>query len=244
MEILLNILNESGYNVDKEKGQIIDIANNEVGAITIDKNLEVYNFSDGRKVIFDRISNQFSIDISNGLTILYKFISKPSFSKFSKEVDQINEFYINLNMKLSNGTTCRLECYHNQHSSCITDYEVRFYHRNIKYDKSISFSRISSDPNYITYNNENGLIDYTSIFDPALYSIEGISQEVKGNFLRPLIMDSDIVDDDEKVEIINSINNGLSIINDSLNELIKLFLTYDFSPKNELPCGKSHKTYF
>ena len=49
MDLLLNILNKSGYIIDNENLQIIDCSNNEIGKISCDKDLITYSFSDGRK---------------------------------------------------------------------------------------------------------------------------------------------------------------------------------------------------
>lgn len=39
MDLLLNILNKSGYIIDNENLQIIDYSNNETGKISCDKDL-------------------------------------------------------------------------------------------------------------------------------------------------------------------------------------------------------------
>lgn len=226
MDLVLNILNESGYIVDNEKAQIIDNNKNEVGIISLDGDLVTYSFSDGRKLVFDKENNQITIHISNELDILFKMIN----SSNSNNVD------ITLNMKLSNGTLCSLEHYLRQTELC-TDYEVGFSHKNLEDNKNIIFSKYSKNPSVILYSYENGFLDYTGILDPNSYNAQGLLQTVLYSYLKPLIIDSGLIENNDIIEINNIMEKGTNIIDKSINELVNYFLTYDFSENRKIPCG-------
>ena len=227
MDLLLNILNKSGYIIDNENLQIIDYSNNETGKIFCDKDLIIYSFSDGRKIIFDKANNQVTIHISNDLDILYKSVND------TKD----NNIYIDLNMKLSNGTESCLEYYLKQTDFCL-DYEVIFNHKDLDGYKSILFSKYSHNPNAILYAYENGLLEYTGLLNPNSYNVEGVSQAITYSYLKPLIRDSGLIDSNDIIEINNIMTKGINIVNSSVNELTNFFLSYDFSKEKETPCEK------
>ena len=226
MELLLNILNESGYIVDNDKAQIIDTNKNEVGKISFDGNLVTYSFSDGRKLVFDKANNQVTIHMSNDLDILFRMINSSN----------SNNVYIDLNMRLSNGTLCCLEHYLRQTEFC-TDYEVVFNHKNLGGYKNILFSKYSQNPNVILYSYENGFLDYTGILNPNSYSAQGILQAILYSYLKPLIIDSGLIESNDIIEINNIMGKGTSIIDKSINELVNYFLLYDFSVDKRIPWG-------
>ena len=227
MDLLLNILNKSGYIIDNENLQIIDSSNNEIGKISCDKDLITYSFSNGRKIIFDKANNQVTIHMSNDLDILYKSVND----------SKSNNTYIDLNMKLSNGTKCTLEYYLKQTNFCL-DYEVIFDHKNLYDFNSIQFSKYSHNPSAILYAYENGLLEYTGLLNHNSYNVEGVSQAITYSYLKPLIRDSGLIDSNDIIEINNIMTKGINIINSSVNELTNYFLSYDFSEEKKIPCEK------
>ena len=227
MNLLLNILNKSGYIIDNENLQIIDSSNNEIGKISCDKDLITYSFSNGRKIIFDKANNQVTIHMSNDLDILYKSVND----------SKSNNTYIDLNMKLSNGTESCLEYYLKQTEFCL-DYEVIFNHKDLDGYKSILFSKYQHNPSAILYAYENGLLEYTGLLNPNSYNVEGISQTITYSYLKPLIRDSGLIDSKDIIEINNIMAKGINIVNSSVNELTNYFLSYDFSEEKEIPCEK------
>ena len=223
MDLLLNILNKSGYIIDNENLQIIDCSNNEIGKISCDKDLITYSFTDGRKIIFDKANNQVTIHISNNLDILYKSVND----------SKGNNTYIDLNMKLSNDTKCSLEYYLKQTDFCL-DYEVIFDHKNLYDFNSIQFSKYSHNPSAILYAYENGLLEYVGVLNPSSYNLDGISQAITNSYLKPLIRDSGLIDSDDIIEINNIMAKGINIVNTSVNELTNYFLSYDFSEEKRI----------
>ena len=225
-ELLLNILNKSDYKVDDKNAQIIDLNKNEIGKISRDGELITYSFSDGRKIIFNKASNEVNIYISDNYYIQFKSAND-------------EEIFISLIMKLSNNNECCLE-FNNQHLiSNIVDYNVTFYHDDFEHEyESIEMSRYADTPDHIIYSYGNGIYEYTSGISIDDSVLERISDLVEGTFLYQLIMESGLINSNEGKEIINNIDYGMNIIGDSVNELINRFITYNFDEKKSMGSRK------
>lgn len=179
MNLLLEILTKTGYIVDQEKKQIIDKSNQEAGSISLDGELVTYSFSSGRKIIFNSVENKATVQIAGDLDIGINYEPND------------NNICIFLNMKLSNGTSCRLE--HKFHQGTFIDYKVVFNHLIFKEDMIISFTKMPMDLEaiyYEYYKSANTTISYSGILKSDYYNTDGISKAVSDCYLNHLIADS------------------------------------------------------
>ena len=236
MNLLLNIINKLGFEVNEEKEQIIDVKNREIGTLSGYDGLITYSFCNGKKITLDQTKNQVVIHVSDSLDIIYKMCSEVK--EYNGEKNQSDYVHIILDMHLSNGKSCQLDHYFMQYSSLETIYEPRLHHYNFEYgEKSIEFSRTARFPDniYLTYENDSQLC--ATSLDEDSYNVEGIKYATDSYFLTPLLCSS-LIEADESKEIEELIVFGLGIIGDSLTELINAFLTYDFSKNGNIAHDK------
>ena len=236
MNLLLNIINKLGFEVNEEKEQIIDVQNREIGTLSGHDGLITYSFCNGKKITLDKANNQVVIHVSDNLDIIYKMNSV--FEECNGEKNQFDCVHIILDMHLSNDKSCQLDHYFMQYSPSGTIYEPRLCHYNFEYgEKSIEFSRTAHNPDniYLTYENDTQLC--ATSLDEELYNVEGIKYATDSYFLTPLLCSS-LIEYDEAKEIEELICLGRSIIDDSLTELINAFLAYDFSKDGNIEYDK------
>ena len=233
MNLLLNIINKLGFAVDEEKEQIIEVQNHEIGALSGHDNLVTYSFLDGKKITIDKKLNQLIIHVSDSLDIIYK--AHTDFDDYKGEKLQSDIVYITLDMHLSNGKSCKLVNYFSQHANFSTNYEPRFEHPNWEpYDLSMEFYRNTKAPDTIYLTYENGNSCRATTLGEGVHDIEGIKYYTDVEFLNPILFSSGLIERNEAEEIKEIIDFGHCFIDDSLTELIKAFLEYDFN-KNISP---------
>ena len=226
MDLFIKLLNSAGFKVDFEKGQIIDSKTNEVGVLS--NNNTIYSFSDGRQIIFDVVSGKGIIHVSNNLEI---YLSIDTF--FQDSCNARISIYMNLN----SGKSCDLTYSLMQVGNC-SEYEVTFNHDDFSDEYSILFANYTNAKDDITYSYEDGFVEYTGFLPDSKRNIEGISDKVKYKYLTPLIHDSGLISKSDAKEVGKILEDTNAIIGDTVNELIKSFLSFYDNNRQIVPFKK------